>query len=217
MVVAIDERTLNALGADEPSRRADAQVLDRLFAMGAERVFFAHACADLTEPEEDAEFARALERHKDRVYIGGTPKFDQSDGSTSGILPNVRFRDSAQIVSMYGEMAPFSLSSRLPTSSFILGEERASFSAELARLDLAGGVYRPDFAIDHKTIPTFGYIGALTGIMSAEAVREKDVVVASASRASRDFYPIPLGERVAGAYFHVIGAETLKRGYPPRV
>jgi EAL domain-containing protein (putative c-di-GMP-specific phosphodiesterase class I)/CHASE2 domain-containing sensor protein len=214
VVVAIDDRTLNALGADEPSRSADARLLDRLFAQGADRVFFARAYADLTEPEEDAQFARALGRHAPGVYIGGTPKIEQSDGSISSILPNARFRNSAQIVSMYGETAPFELSSRFPTSSEILGENRPSFSAELARLDFEGGAYRPDFAIDHTTIPTISYIDALQGKMGAEAVRGKDVVIAPASRASRDLNPMPFGDLVPTAYFHVIGAETLKRGYP---
>jgi len=214
VVVAIDDKSLNAMGTDEPSRSADARVLDRLFALGADRVFFARAYADLTTPSEDGQFARALERHSPRVYIGGTPKFDQGDGSASAILPNPRFREFAQIVSMYGEMAPFGLSSRFPTSSFILGEERPSFSAELARLDVEGGAYRPDFAVDHATIPTISYIDALSGRVGAEAIRGKDVVIAPASRALRDLNPMPFGELVPSAYFHVIGAETLKRGYP---
>lgn len=214
VVVAIDDRTLNALGADEPSRSADAHLLDRLFAQGAERVFFARAYADLSEPQHDAEFARALDRHGSRVYLGATPEFEQSDGSSSSIVPHKRFRSSVQIVSMYGEAAPFDLSFRLPTSSFILGKVRPSFSAALARVDREEGVYRLDFATDHTTIPVVSYIDALAGRMNAEAVRGKDVVIAPASRGARDLRSLPIGGRVPLAYFHVIGAETLKRGYP---
>jgi EAL domain-containing protein (putative c-di-GMP-specific phosphodiesterase class I) len=214
VVVAIDDRTLNAIGADEPSRSADAQLLDRLFALGAERVFFARAYADLTTPEHDAQFARALERHSPNVFLGATPEFEQSDGSSSSIIPHERFRSSAQIVSMYGESAPFDLSSRLPTSSFILGEERASFSAELARLDVAGGSYRPVFATDHTSIPLVSYIDVVEGGLKPAAVRGKDVVVAPASRGARDMRSLPLGGLIPLAYVHIFGAETLKRGYP---
>jgi diguanylate cyclase len=214
VVVAIDDKSLNALGADEPSRSADAQLLDRLFAQGAERVFFARAYADLAEPSEDAQFARALKRHEGKVYLGATPEFEQGDGSRSSIVPHERFRSSARIVSMYGESAPFDLSSRFPTSSIILGEKRPSFSAELARFDAEGGIYRLDFATDPATIPIISYTDALAGRISVEGVLGKDVVIAPASRGSRDLRSLPLGGRVPSAYFHVMGAEMLKRGYP---
>lgn len=214
VVVAIDDRTLNALGADEPSRSADAHLLDQLFAQGAERVFFARAYADLTQPEADADFARALKRHGGKVYLGGTPEIEGSDGPTSAIVPNQLFQENVQFLSMYGEMAPFSLSSRFPTSSYILGKNRPSLSAELAKIDIKDGIYRPDFSIDYATIPTASYIDVLTGQQLSNSVRGKDVVIADASRTSRDFRRLPLGEKLPSAYFHVIGAETLKRGYP---
>lgn len=214
VVVAIDDKTLNALGADEPSRSADAQLLDRLFAEGAERVFFARAYADLTEPQHDVEFARALDRYGPRVFLGATPEIEQADGSSSSVVPHERFRTSAHIVSMYGETAPFNLSFRLPTSSFILGEARPSFSAALARADGDGSFYRVDFATDDTTVPVISYIDALAGRTSVEAVRGKDVVIAPASRGARDMRALPLRGDAPIAYFHIIGAETLKRGNP---
>lgn len=214
VVVAIDDRTLNALGADQPSRSADAHLLDQLFAQGAERVFFARAYADLTEPQYDAEFIQALDRYGSKVFLGATPEFEQADGSNSSIVPHERFRSSAQIVSMYGETAPFNLSFRLATSSLILGEDRPSFSAALARVDGDGSFYRVDFATDHTTIPVISYIDALAGRMRGEAVRGKDVVIAPASRGAQNLHSLPLGGDAPLAYFHIIGAETLKRGNP---
>lgn len=214
LVVTVDDRSLNALGANEPPRSVDARFLDRLFALGAERVFFDRAYADPTSPSEDRKFAQALARHRGKVYLGGTPLIDQSDGGVSAIVPHARFRPSAQIVSIYGEESPFGLSTRLPTSSLILGQERPSLSAELAGIEHRGGSYRPDFAIDYKTIPTVSYIDVLTGAAGEAAIRGKDVVVSPSSRTATDYHPIPLRGKVPGVYFHVIGAETLKHGYP---
>jgi diguanylate cyclase len=149
LIVTVDEKTLNALGVDEPRRSTDAEVLDQLFSLGAERVFFGRAYADLTSPDEDAAFARALGRYSSKVYLGGTPDVGGSAGPTSAIVPNELFRANAQVVSMFGETAPFGLSSRFPTNSVILGDDRPSFSAELARVDIKDGTYRPDFALDH--------------------------------------------------------------------
>ena len=42
VVVAIDDATLNALATDRPTRRQDAQLVDRIFAQGASRLTERH-------------------------------------------------------------------------------------------------------------------------------------------------------------------------------
>lgn len=214
LVVAVDDKSLNELGGNEPSRGDDARVLDRLFAMGAQRVFFDRVYADATELGEDLKFKAALERHRGRVFLGALPAIEQSDGSFADLLPHPRFRSSAEITTLEGEVAPFDLSARFPVRAEVLGKERRSLSAELARLDEGEGFYRPDFAIDYATIPTESYIDILNAPGAEAAVRGRDVVVSPSSRTSGDFHPIPFREKVPGVYFHVIGAETLKRGFP---
>ena len=54
VVVAIDDKTAKELGGIDFPRRVDAQTVDKLFAMGARRVFFDRAYADPTTPAEDA-------------------------------------------------------------------------------------------------------------------------------------------------------------------
>jgi diguanylate cyclase len=214
LVVTVDDKSLNALGVNEPSRGDDARVLDRLFAMGAQRVFFDRVYADPTQLSEDLQFKAALERHRGRVFVGALPAIEQSDGSMVDLLPHPRFRSSVEIVSIEGEEAPFGLSARFPTNSVVLGAERPSLSAELARLKEGSGFYRPDFAIDYATIPTVSYIDVLNGAGVEPAVRGRDVVVAPSSRTASDFHPLPFRGKVPGVYFHVLGAETLKRGFP---
>jgi len=214
LVVTVDDKSLNALGVNDPSRGDDARVLDLLFSMGAQRVFFDRVYADPTGLDEDLHFKAALERHRGRVFVGALPQVEQSDGSIVDLLPHPRFRSSVEILSIEGEEAPFGLSARFPTRSVVLGTERSSLSAELARLEEGDGLYRPDFAIDYATIPTVSYIDVLNEAGVEAAVRGRDVVVAPSSRTSNDFHPIPFRGKVPGVYFHVLGAETLKRGFP---
>lgn len=214
VVVAVDDRSLNDLGVNDPKRSDDAKVVDRLFALGAKRIFFDRAYADASTDAEDAKLVAAFERHRGRVFIGAAPPAKQRDGTEVSLLPHPKFRNSAEILSFVGAEGPFGLSTVFPTSSTILGRERPSLSAKLAGLDHEQGQYRVDFAIDYRTIPTVTYIAALRGDLPAGIVAGKDVIVAPSSRTSTDFHPIPMRGRAPGVYFHVMGAQTLKHGYP---
>ncbi|OBX17660.1 hypothetical protein A9995_15335 [Erythrobacter sp. QSSC1-22B] len=217
LVVLLDDKSLNAIGGNEPSRGQDAQLLERLFAMGANRVFFDRVYADPTDLHEDRKLVAAFERHRGKVFVGALPQILQNDGSVVDLLPHPRFRSSVEIVSLEGQEAPFGLSASFPVKTSILGAKRRSLSAELARLEEGEGFYRPDFAIDYATIPTISYIDALNGDGFRDAVDGRDVVVAPSSHTSNDFHPMPYRwavKKVPGVYFHVLGAETLKRGLP---
>ncbi|BDW83663.1 hypothetical protein MACH24_31010 [Erythrobacter sp. Dej080120_24] len=214
VVVAVDDASLNVLGADQPPRDQDARLIERLLDHGAKRIFFDRAYADPTDPVADQKLRSVLERHKGRIFFGAFTDIEQSDGSLAHILPHPRFRDAVEIVSIEGEKGPFGLSVRFPTHAMILGKEHRSMSAELARLEHGRGQYRPDFAIDYQTIPTINYIDALSDDADSGIFAGRDVVVAPSSRTSADFHPMPFRGYVPGVYFHVIGAETLKRGMP---
>jgi len=214
LIVTVDDATLNRLGVNDPKRSDDAKVLNKLFSMGANRVFFDRVYSDSTEKDEDLAFKSALEQHKNNVFIGAMSNIVQSDGTSADLYPHPRFRNSAQIVSLDGEEAPFGLSARFPISSKILGSQRPSLSAKLADINSLPQKFRPDFAIDYATIPSISYIDVLENNTAIEEVRCKDVVIAPSSRTSSDFHMIPFRQKVPGVYFHVIGGETLKSGVP---
>ncbi|WP_188644023.1 EAL domain-containing protein [Tsuneonella deserti] len=213
VVVTVDDRTLNALGTSDPKRSDDARVLETLFASGAKRVFFDRAYADATTPAEDQQLVAAFQRHKGRVFVGAITGLDQSDGSTADIIPHQVFRESVLTASMDGKEAPFGLAVVFPASANVLGERRPSISAALAGVD-HDGEYRVDFAVDYKTIPTVEYVDVLNGRVGVSQFAGKDVIVSPSSRVASDYHLIPLRELAPGVYFHVLGAETLKKGFP---
>ena len=214
LVVTVDDRSLNRLGVSDPKRSDDARVLDRLFALGAKRVFFDRAYADRTIPVEDQQLVAAFKRHTGRVFVGASTGLEQADGEIADVLPNPLFRDWVQIASMNGSQAPFGLATTFPVEARILGRDRPSISAELANYDGPPGKYRVDFAVDYKTIPTVEYVDVLTGRFDAGLVAGKDVIVSPSSKISSDYHLVPFREMVPGVVMHVIGAETLKTGRP---
>lgn len=212
VVVFMDDESLDALGVNEPLRSDDAKVVDSLFAMGARRVFFDRAFVDAgVSAADDATLVAAMRRHRGNVFIGATLPLDEG---TPAWFPHPRFRNAAKILAISGHEGPLGLSTIFPTSSFIRGEERPSLSAKLADVDRPGATYRVDFAVDPKTIPVAQYIDVLRGRVDPARFRDVDVVIAPSSRASSDFHPIPFAGKLPGALLHVMGAETLRAGYP---
>ncbi|WP_054117606.1 EAL domain-containing protein [Porphyrobacter sp. AAP60] len=214
-MIAIDDKTLNAFNRDKPSRVHDSQLIDRLFASGVERIAFDRAHADPENPKADALFARTLERHKGKVWLGFSPKHEVGFQIVDEIVPLKEFRENANLAAMNAIGSPFRLSLTLFTKVGLAGVSHPSLSAALAGYDGPERKYRPDYAFDPRTIPTFSYIDVLNGGVPATVLAGKAVVVGSSYYESSDYHLMPLRDgRVAGAYFHIMGAHTLKRGVP---
>ena len=213
VVVAVDERSLSELKVSQPSRVQDARLVQHLFAAGAEQVVFDRAYADPRSPEEDAAFANALERHRESVWLGASPVVDNGFHDHEGLLPAASLPKSTNIASMMGQSGPFGLSVRFPTSTNISDREVPSISSVLADYEGERAWYRPDLALDVRTIPTVSYVDVVTG-SSTHDFAGKSVVVAPTHLSSKDFHNLPLGGKIAGVYFHVMGAHTLKDGVP---
>lgn len=211
VVVYVDDRSLNELGVNDPLRSDDAKVLDELFRLGAKRVFFDRAYADAGKPDDDAQLVAAMKRHPGKVFIGATSLVDDAAWT---LFPDRIFQDAAEIVSINGKEGAFGLSTHFPTSTTVRGVERPSLSAALAGIDSPGRLYRVDYAIDYRTIPTARYIDILRGRGTPTEFAGNDVVIAPSRRTSSDFHPIPFNTMIPGSLLHVMGAETLKKRIP---
>ncbi|ANY20529.1 Phytochrome-like protein cph2 [Tsuneonella dongtanensis] len=214
VVVTVDDRSLNELSVNDPLRSDDARFLDRLFELGARRVFFDRAYADLTVESEDRQFRDALDRHKPHVYLGAMADFRQVDGRTVSIVPHPYFRPHASVVSLYGLEGPLGLSTKFPGQSRVHGAIYPSLSVALAGVQPFAGKYRVDFSIDHATVPIVSYIDVLKGRAGRSDFAGRDVVVAPSSRVTQDYHPVPYRAPAPGAVLHVLGAETLRNGIP---
>lgn len=214
-MIAIDDKTLNAFEQDKPSRVNDSRLIDTLIASGVEKVTFDRAHADPESPEADAMFAQTLARHKGKVWLGFAPGHEFGFQTVEEIVPLPEFRKHSQLAAMNGLGSPFGLSVTFPTSVDLDGSRHPSLSAVLAGYEGSVRRYRPDFAFDPATVPTFSYIDVLRGRVPAALLAGKNVIVGEAYYKSADYYRLPLRDgKVPGAYFHIMGAHTLKRGVP---
>jgi len=215
VVVAIDDASLNEIKVTMPSRVHDSAVIDRLIDAGVEKVVFDRAHADPESPAADALFARTLQVHSDKVWLGATYDVDRALQQSEAILPAPQFRDKAQLAVMIGKGGPFLLSSAFPTNAEVLGRDVQSISAVLASYRGKPLTwYRPDYAFNVDTIPTVSYVDILKGRFDRADLKGKRVVIGSTFIMNPDFFYLPYVGKVPGVYFHVMGAHTLKRGTP---
>lgn len=209
-VIGVDEKTGRELGRLEVERRTDAKMLDALFAMGVRRVFFDKIYADKTNELDDRAFVDALRRHKGKIFLGA---MGAVEGQMEEVLPLPAFRAEAEFRSAIGKPQPFSLGATLPISMVLDGRRLPSLSAEMANYR-GDGMYRPDWSIRMASIPTYSYADVLKGHVRSSAFRGRDVIIAPTAASLRDVYRVPFQGRQPGVYYHVIGAETLKKGHP---
>jgi len=214
-MIAVDDKTLNALNGELPTRVDESRIVDILAASGVERITFDRSHSTTETAAADRMFAATLERHPGKVWLGMVPRHEAAFKTIEEVLPRPEFQQRAGMAAMNGQAMPFGLSVRFPTSVENRGKRYPSLSATLAEYTGPDVKYRPDYAFDPRTIPTFSYIDVLEGRVPRSALAGKNVIIGEAHYRTADFYYMPLSAgRVPGAYFHIMGALTLKRGVP---
>jgi diguanylate cyclase len=215
VVVGLDDKSAAELGMVSVPRSLDAKLIDELFALGAKRVFFDRVYTDRTVPGEDAIFAEAIKRHKFKVYLGLIRSKDLKTGDYFEVLPQPEFRKYSHITSLNGKTSPFGLTAKLAFQSPLGANAVPSMSSVLSdRAGPSGTFYRPDWAIRIDSIPTLSYVDIVKGRISPDQVRGKDVVIGVTQSSGNDLHRILLQGWRNGVHFHVVGAETLKKGLP---
>lgn len=214
VMIAIDDATLNELKQPLPNRHQDSEIIDRLVSAGVKRIVFDRAHADPETPASDAEFARTLAKHRGKVWLAMAPGNRVGFLKNEAILPVAAFRKAAPQASMTGLLSPFSLSVQFPTEIEYMGARHPSISAVLADYQGPPVRYRPDFAFNAQTIPTLRYVDVLRGRIGARELAGKSAIIGNTHTNSPDMHRHPIYGRISGTYFHILGADTLKRGQP---
>jgi len=214
VMVALDDATLNELGIAEPTRIEDSALIERLVAAGVNKIVFDRAHADPETPGSDAVFLRTLEKYPGKVWLGFSPEINAGFQSMEKIVPAKQFRDHVGVASMVGFPGPFALSVTFPTEVELDGKKQPSISALLSDYKGPPVSYRPDYAFDPRTVPTYNYVDLLRGRVGAKELAGKSVIIGVTHMESPDFFLSPFYGRIPGSYFHILGAHTLKRGTP---
>lgn len=216
VVIGIDEDSVRRISQKYPwSHDVDAALIEKLSSLGAKRIFFDRAMVDLDTPAADATLVAMLKRHYGQVFFGTRILFSNG-GEASGrwspakpFIENVKLADFGIWRNTMGHttFTPFATASN--------GVTFPSMSALLAnRQGPVGEWFRPDYAIDYRTIPVKSSADVLQGKVSRSEILGKDVVLGVTSESLGDVHFLPWFGQVQGVFVHVIAAQTLKSGNP---
>ena len=218
VVVAIDNATVRRFGSSYYSRKHNADLLDKLFAMGVKRVYFDEAFSQPMDLEDDDAFAAALARHKGKVFLGGNSLRIRAPDGSLALAPMEKFRANAQIRSFKSDRSPFSLSAEAYYADEFGGIATPTISSDIAgTIGPVDATYRPDWTIQITSVPTLSLPDIIDGKAHGEVVRGKDVIVGVTSDDSPDFVHVTGQGWFPGVYIHAIGAQTLREGSPRNI
>ena len=213
ILVAIDDRSLREVGRWPWSRRHYAQIIDRLSEAGAKRTFVDIIINGRSTAADDALFIRAIDKARN-VTLPMAPRGTTGFGDTELLPPAVtsRHADLGLIDLQYNYQSAVW---RLNYSRMVRGRQIGSFAAKLADVSAAPDQsFIPDYSTNPATVPVISASDVLAGRFDPRKVKGKDIVIGTASEGVGDQYFLPGWGRTAGAYVHIIGAETLKSGKP---
>ncbi len=218
IVIAIDEKTISRLGSSYYSRAYNAQLLDKLFAMGGRKVFFDEAFSQPLDQQGDDAFVEALKRHPGRVALGELSLTKRA--ATEGFVaaPLDKFRAVSQLRALHSSVSPLSLSVEQYYADNVSGQIIPSVSTDLGQAEpIPDKRYRPDWAIRVASIPTYSLVDILDSKIPAEAIRGKDILVGVTAKSEPDFVQVIGQSWFPGVYTHVVGSQTLREGRPMNI
>lgn len=215
VVLLIDDKSLHEIGNWPWPRKVDAELVDKLTAAGAKRIFFDVNFSFRSTPADDAAFANALQR-SGRVTLLTRSRIGARSAVSTVVDP---------------PLPVFSRSSRLATASFYYNYQNAvwqvlyaarlenrvipSFAAAIADVRAAPNTqFRVDYSIDPATLPSYSAGDVLTGSVGAKQLAGKDVLIGIGTDVIGDSYFIPGYGKAFGVHVHAIAAETLLSGKP---
>ena len=215
VVITVDEAALRQAGNWPWPRRYDGQMVDRLMAAGANRVFFDINFSFPTNPVDDGAFGDAIKR-SGRVSLFVRSK-SGADGSTRPVLdrPLPVLRQHAKLALGTVRYNYQNAAWDLPYSVMMDGKKVPSFAAALADVDAPAGTTFPvDYSIKVSTVPTYSAGDLMAGRIPRSRLAGKDVIIGLGSDVLNDVFFIPGYGRGYGVYIQTLGAETLKNGKP---
>jgi len=214
VVVAIDARSIEAIGVWPWPRRLHADLLRRLGAAGARDILFDVDFSSPSDPASDQDFAHALESAGGSVVL---PSFKQP-GLDAGNVASVHinrplkeFAGQAWSAMVNVTVEPDGLVRRYPFGERLDGEFFPSMGAVLAgQYKQNAAPFLIDFGIGPASIPKVSYVDVLRGNPATlERLRDKKIVVGGTALELGDRFSIPNGRVVAGPVLQALAAESI--------
>ena len=214
VVVKIDDASLREYGNWPWPRRDHAQLIDRLTAAGANRIFFDIIFAYPADAANDRVLADSI-RRSGRVTLPTRYKIGRRDGAMLDSRPPDNLAKYAKLATISFRYDYQNAVWQLPNAVYQGHNAVPSYASALAgKTGRPGTSSRVDYSIRLESFPVISAGDVLSGRVPAWRLKGKDILIGTDSDVVGDRYFVPGYGRTGGVYIHAIGAETLKAGTP---
>ncbi len=216
-IVEIDARSLSEIDRWPWPRRVHAQLIDRLQASNLRSLAFDVDFSSLSNPDDDADLARALEGAGGSVIL---PTFRQQANSQSSDyidnIPAKPFRDNAFLAAVTVLPDADGNVRRMPLGIETLATPRPSLASLVAeRQAEIGRSFTIDYSIDPSSIPRHSFVDVIRGRVDPALLEGKRVLVGATAVEMGDRYAVPGHGVIPGVVIQALAAETLLAGPVP--
>ncbi|WP_315725951.1 MULTISPECIES: EAL domain-containing protein [unclassified Bradyrhizobium] len=212
-VVAIDPRSLEAIGVWPWPRTAHARLLEQLQRAGARDVAFDVDFSAPSDAASDQAFAAALQNAKSSVVL---PIFKQlnTTGKEAGIHVNRPLTQFEQLA--WTALVNIEVARDGRVRSYAFGDRDDKTFLQSMGAFLAGSnattdtSFLVDYGIDPSSLPKVSYVDVLRGDESALAkLKDKRVIVGATAIELGDYYSVPNGRVLPGVVLQALAAESI--------
>ncbi len=213
VLVAVDPRSLEAVGVWPWPRTLHAEIIGKLGRAGVQDIIFDIDFSTTSTKAGDDAFRAALEANGGSVVL---PAFKQrTDGGSLHInQPLERFRDHAWTALVNVAPDRDGIVRRYAYGDTLDGEALPSMAAILAaRQNVSGGNFVIDFGISQESIRTVSYVDVLEerpDILAA--LKGKRVIIGGTALELGDRFSVPNGKIISGPMLQVLAAESIAQG-----
>lgn len=209
VLVAIDKRSLDAIGVWPWPRSVYASIIDRLIDAGTGDIFFDIDFSARSNSADDRIFLEALKRAGGGIVL---PTFQQhmtadNSNDAQGITqPLPDFAANAWLASVNVKADHDGIVRVIPYGNGLV----ASVPATLAGGSHPSlGDFAVDFSIGPATVPVISVIDLIEGKVDAAALANRSVVVGASAIELKDNFNVPVHGLITGPMLQIIGTETL--------
>ena len=218
--VAIDRRSLDAIGVWPWPRSLHAKAVDALVAAGARDIFIDIDFGARSDPKEDRALRDALERAGGSVMLPHFAQWDVAEGTGRPDLASEgqRVMRRSAPLPMFAERSwPVSVVVRPDADGRVrrvalmhaFGGERLPSLPGVLSGGAGEGEVAIDFSIDPATVPTYSFIDIVNGRVPRGVLRDKVVVIGAHAVELRDNFAVPVHGTISGPMLQILAAETL--------
>ena len=212
VVVKIDEESLREIDNWPWPRAKQAEIIDQLDRLGAEKIVFDVLYTGPSGKVDDQALADAIKR-SGKVTLAAQTRIGEREGKENQGLPMPAFANHAAVASIAWQYNWQGEVWKLNLATIADGRPLPSLSSAIAgKQGHDGQQYRVDYSLDVDSVPTISAADLLNGKVEPALVKGKTIVVGTTAFQLGDLYNIPGRNKRGGVFIHVLGAETLLAG-----